>query len=267
MTTKTYIMLITFLFCLSYSFAQTNPPLNTDIIKLTDSNFVTVRGEINGQLASTVITELMEVEDNTIYVYLSTPGGSIIDGMKIIQTLSALERSGKTIVCLADVALSMGFVILQYCPERIIMQSSVVMQHQSSLQVHGPLNNINSYMSIIHSIGDDIDEHQANRLELKVDDFRNKVNNDWWLFGSNILKNKVADRLAWITCDFDTTVTETKIYTFFGPVTLYFSKCPLASEPLKVVFDDNFPMEEREEVLQKYSINKILEDKFGIKRV
>ena len=137
---------------------------NKEVITLTNSNFVVIRGQITGKLASKVIIDLIEMRDKVIYLYISSPGGSVVDGMKIIQVIKGLELSGKKIICIADMALSMGFAILQYCSERVVMQSSILMQHQMSLQLGGSINNVNSYVSFIHSMNDEVDKKQSEKL-------------------------------------------------------------------------------------------------------
>lgn len=231
-----------------------------EIIILKDDNFVTIRGEINSKSASQTINKLMEIKSDKIYLYLITPGGSVSDGMQIIQTIKALEKSGKEIICIANIALSMGFVILQYCPTRIILQSSIVMQHQTSLELSGPLNNVNSYMSFIHSMGDEIDKVQSERIGISITEFQNKISHDWWLFGNNILKNNIADKMAWVICKFEkeNTLEETEVNTLFGKVKLYYSKCPVATDPLNITFPENIPNEEK----NKYSTNSYILDMF-----
>jgi hypothetical protein len=173
------------------------------------------------------------------------------------------EKSGKKIICIGNIALSMGFVILQYCPERIILQSSIIMQHQSSLGLQGPLNNVNSYLDFIHTMGDEIDNQQSKRIGLELLEFRNKINNEWWLFGSDVLTHNVADKMAWVLFDFKTTHIEDKFSTFFGPVTFVFSKCPLAIEPINVKFEDNFPIDKRQEFIQKHSLSNQINEKMN----
>jgi ATP-dependent Clp protease protease subunit len=253
-----YLIFIFYIFSIK---ALQNKKINNGVIILKDDNFVTIRGEIDGNLASQVITKMMSIQTDTMYLYLITPGGSVTDGMQIIQTMKALEKSGKKIICIANVALSMGFVILQYCNERVILQSSIVMQHQTSLKLNGPLNNVDSYMSFIHSMGDEIDEHQSERLGMSLEEFKNKINHDWWLFGNNILKNKVADKMAWIICNFENSNEreENEVTTPFGKVKLSYSKCPIAIEPLDTKFPENMPLVEQ----SKFATYRYIFDKFN----
>ena len=166
--------------------------------------------------------------------------------MQIIQSMQALQKTGVNITCIANVALSMGYVILQYCDNRYVMPSSVLMQHQMSLGIDGPLKNINSYMSFINSMDTEIETFQAKRLNLTLEEFKQKVDHDWWMLGSSAVTNGSADKLVSVLCDFKVQNFEETIFTMFGKIVLTYSSCPLARDPVGVRFDDTIPMEKIE---------------------
>lgn len=209
-------------------------------IKLTENNFVVIRGPIDGFNSAKIINELASKQQEAeLYIYLITNGGSVTSGMEIVQTLKSLSESGVSISCIADTALSMGFVIFQYCPVRYVTRASVLMQHQLSLGIRGPINQINTYMSFIQSIEDEIDQHQADRLGKTVKEFRSLITNDWWLFGENNIKNNAADQMVNVICNFQPKHIDETIQTCFGDIVLTYSTCPLARDPLRIVFKNN----------------------------
>jgi ATP-dependent protease ClpP protease subunit len=241
-----FVLAICMIFLFSYTNGEDTKPTNIELIKLTEDNFITIRGDIDGQSASNTITDIMSKKSKDLYVYISTNGGSVDAGMQIVQLLKALESSGVRIHCIADVAMSMGFVIFQYCENRYVMPSSILMQHQLSLSSKGSLNNVNSYMDFINSMEQDVDLYQAKKIGITLDEFKAKVAHDWWLFGSNAVKNGVADKLVHVMCDFKHEPVETMVQTFFGDVKLIFSNCPIARDPIKVEFGDDISSEDRE---------------------
>jgi len=106
------------------------------LIHLRENNFVSINGVINADSASRFISDILKVSGDKIYIYITSPGGSIIDGNRMIQVMESLTSSGKLLVCIADKAASMAFVILQYCPHRTIMDHSILMQHQMSVSMN-----------------------------------------------------------------------------------------------------------------------------------
>ena len=140
------------------------------LITLTEDNLVVLRGAIDEDSASYFIKDIHRLIANEkvddIYVYLMTPGGSVIHGYDIIQTLEALSQTGKKIHCIADTAYSMGFSILQACDSRHVLKSSSIMQHQMSFGFEGHMENNKNRFKFIESIEEKMTEQQSSRLGL-----------------------------------------------------------------------------------------------------
>lgn len=148
MAFKQYSLVI-LLLIVNSSLSQFN---EIETVKLKDNNFVSIRGKIDEDSASRFIYDIMKIKNDKIYIYLNTPGGSIMSGNTIIQTIESLKQSGKKLICIADHAYSMGFVIFQACPTRYIMPHSIIMQHQASLQLDGPIKNVKNMVKLIENI-------------------------------------------------------------------------------------------------------------------
>lgn len=212
------------------------------IIELKDGNFLNVRGPFTGTSTSKWIDDIMKIESDEIYVYISSPGGSVIDGHNFISVVEALEQSGKSIVCVGDVSISMAYVLLQYCPVRYIRPSSVLMQHQMSLGLQGPIENVDSYFNFVKSMKDTLNSHQASRMNLTKEEFESRINNDWWMHGLTAIENNAADDVAHVLChpNLSNKKVTTTVQTFFGPIDVVYSACPLARNPLEIKFSDSF---------------------------
>lgn len=228
--------LLTILLLLGFASASSEK----QVVRLTEDNFVVLRGPVTAESASKVITKLMNNHERHVVLYINTNGGSVVSGMQIVQAMEALTNNGKNITCVANVALSMGFVIFQYCQQRFVLESTITMQHQMALGVEGQLYNIKSYMDFISGMSEDIDDHQAFRVGLTRKEFEDKIRHDWWLFGKANLREKVGDEMVSVLCDFKHAVDIEVFQTVFGEVRVHFPKCPLASYPVKIEFDRIF---------------------------
>jgi ATP-dependent protease ClpP protease subunit len=208
-------------------------------INLTPDNFVVIRNEIDGISASRFVHEISNLRNKEeVVVFLDTPGGSVRSGMEIANYIKTLSTKGVRVTCVANNAMSMGFVIMQYCPTRYIMESSIMMQHQMSLGFRGPMRNVDEYMKLIHHMSDDLDTVQSYRIGMDLDSFRETVVHDWWLSGEQIVHANVADEVVNVVCDFNPAkITET-VFTIFGPVKVTYSSCPLATAPIEIAFGD-----------------------------
>lgn len=210
-------------------------------IELDEKNNIVIRGRIDEQLADEFIYNL--IKNNPKYVYINSPGGSILAGNRIVSQL--IQRN---VTCIAERAYSMGFVILQACNKRYITPMSTVMQHQASLGIRGELYQITNYLNMVHAIENKLNKMQAERIGLKEDEFRKKITTEWWLFAENIIQEKVADKVVNLVCSKELLHSKVKSikHGFFEDRIEIYSGCPLIQSPLEVENKDslNFKMRE-----------------------
>lgn len=213
------------LFCIvinNYKFINSQ-----EIITFKKNNFISINDIINDDNVNIWIRDLSKINTDSIYIYIDSSGGSVSAGLQFIEIINWYIEQGKKINCIAKSAYSMAFVILQQCTNRYIMSSSIVMQHQISLSgLKGSLNNLVNYIDMIKEIGNNLDNKIALRLNLTVDEYKSKINNDWWLYGKSIIEANVADTIVIVGCDQElyeiTTKTEELVFNIdsFGNLEL-----------------------------------------------
>ena len=224
---------------------------------LTTNNLVSIRTPITSESVSKTISELSNLEDtNEINLFLSTPGGSVVAGYQLVDYLKNLNYSGKTINCIADTAISMGFVIFQECPgERLVLPSSILMQHQMSSGFRGDLVNMKNDFEFTKRMFEKSIIKQAKRINITPERFYELIRDDWWLDGEDAMSNNVADKMVHLECSNNLKIKKEKVilkHPFFGEFTLTFSKCPLNRHPLSV--------ESKNQVnLTRFDINEMLD--------
>jgi len=174
--------------------------LSQAVVVLDSSNTLFLRGAINNELSNNIIKKIHSIEDDTIVLYIKSPGGSVQAGNRIVQVMDAMTANGKDIVCIAEEAYSMAFIIFQACATRYVMSSSVLMQHQMALMTVGQIERIRSQMKMYESVERELNQRQADRLQMSLKEFEANVSNDWWMYGSDIMKNKAADRVIHAMC-------------------------------------------------------------------
>jgi ATP-dependent protease ClpP protease subunit len=208
---------------------------HSKIVHLTNDNFVALRGPVNSQSIAELISNLLDKNSDERYIYLSTNGGSVDAGLKLINVIKDLENSDVKVNCIADTAISMGFVIFQSCTNRMVLSHSTLMQHQMSMSnVRGKLLELNSYMLHINKIEDELNLMQASRLNMSQSEFEQKVMNDWWLTTAESIEQNVADEIVSIKCMFPKEKEIMEVNTIFGDLVLTYMKCPQVSAPVKV---------------------------------
>lgn len=91
-------------------------------------------GEVNSQMANTVIAELLFLDaqdsDKDISMYINSPGGSVTDGLAIMDTMNFVKSDIQTIA--TGMAASMASVLLSAGTKgkRFALPNSTVLIHQ-----------------------------------------------------------------------------------------------------------------------------------------
>lgn len=102
--------------------------------RLLKENIVFLNGEVNHDSANIVIAQLLflasEDPKKDIKLYVNSPGGSVIDGFAIIDTMNHIKNDVSTIC--VGMAASMGAMILSFGAKgkRFALPNSEVMIHQ-----------------------------------------------------------------------------------------------------------------------------------------
>jgi ATP-dependent protease ClpP protease subunit len=221
-----YSLLLIFLFGPTAAYAE-------KIIKLKPHNTVSLIGDIDSSTTSKIINSILSNENDYLYLVIDSGGGSIEDGMKI---MNAMKGSGKRFVCIATYAASMAFSIFQSCDVRLITRDATLMQHLGSYGVRGDSNKNKSYALYIERYLQKLDEYDRKRIGLSRREFEDRIRNDWWLIGQDAVSANVADKIVSVTCSKD--LTEKRVvekYSMkYSDITITYSGCPLVPYPLSV---------------------------------
>ncbi|MBQ9145399.1 MAG: ATP-dependent Clp protease proteolytic subunit [Clostridia bacterium] len=125
--------------------------------RLLQDRIIFVADEINSAMANSVVAQLLYLEsqdpNKDIYMYINSPGGSVIDGMAIFDTMRYISCDVVTIC--VGLAASMGAFLLAAGTKgkRFALPHSEIMIHQVLGGFHGQAT--------------DIEIHAKNTLRIK----------------------------------------------------------------------------------------------------
>lgn len=170
------------------------------MITLTPSNTIAVNSMVTSESSLTWQRKLRANEGDTVYLYINSPGGSVLAGNAFISEIQYQASQGKTIVCIMEFAASMAFAIMQGCPHRAAVPHATGMQHQMSLVIEGQLESVTNILGFSRSLSNSLNLMQAERLELTLEDFQEKVQHDWWIYGEQLVVENIVDRVISVGC-------------------------------------------------------------------
>ena len=113
--------------------------------RLLKDRIIILNGEIDSKLSSVIVSELLyldSISQEDIFLYINSPGGSITEGMAIMDTMNYIKSDVKTI-CLG-LAASMAAFLLSCGTKgkRYILPNAEVMIHQPLGGVEGQATEI-----------------------------------------------------------------------------------------------------------------------------
>lgn len=78
------------------------------LIKIDKENMLVLRGQVTSQSASKIINEMLTLKSKEMYLYIDSPGGSVLAGLEIVQVMESLQQAGVKIYTIAANAASIG---------------------------------------------------------------------------------------------------------------------------------------------------------------
>lgn len=164
-----------------------------------DENTLVLATEVSNDSVTPLVKKIFASKKDSMILFLNTPGGSVDAGNDLLQ---AMEASGKTFTCVVKFAASMGFVITQLgCQKRIILSNGTLMQHQSSWGLQPQqMRRQKSFIGYIESLIGDIEQRQADRMKISLEEFLKRTDNDYWLYGQQAVAANAADTVGNAVC-------------------------------------------------------------------
>ncbi len=167
--------------------------------RLLKDRIVMLSGEVNDQVASTIVAQLLflEAEDpeKDIYFYINSPGGVITAGMSIYDTMNYIKPDVSTI-CIGQAA-SMGAFLLSSGAKgkRYSLPNSRIMIHQPSGGAQGQSTDIQIQAREIQRMKDDLNAILAENTGQKVATIAKDTERDTFMSAEESKKYGMIDEV------------------------------------------------------------------------
>ena len=178
-------------------------------IVLHPHEVVMLRGPITSSRVDSLLADwrLPKVRDrmsetHRTLLLLDSPGGSVMEGQRILHQIQALQAQGIVVECVALTFMSMAFSIFQACDHRLIVDHSIGMQHPMSFGLRpDTIYHQRALMTMYDRMETEMIERESARLGIPETEYRTRVAHEWWLYGRDMLRHGVADERVTLSCD------------------------------------------------------------------
>jgi len=163
-----------------------------------------------------------------IYLYLNSPGGSIFAGLKFIEFAKTIDN----LHTVTSYSASMAAAIVEHLPgKRYITETGIMMFHRARGKVAGQIESgeLERRLRFWKRIIRKSERVQAKRIGITLKKYKENVHDEWWLFGSQAVEEKVCDEVIVVKCSTALSKKFVKIKTpgIFGGNTVEVSACPM----------------------------------------
>ena len=167
--------------------------------RLLKDRVVFLRGEVNEQLANSIVAQLlfleMEDPDAEISMYINSPGGSVTDGMAIFDTMRYIKPKVRT-VCLGMAASMGAFLLMAGEPGmRLALPNSEVMIHQPLGGAQGQATDVQIRAEWLVKTKVKMTQMMADMTGQPIDKVKADVERDYFMSAREALDYGIIDEI------------------------------------------------------------------------
>ena len=166
--------------------------------KLFDSGIIFLDGEVDQDSCITLIQQLLYLESRNIKeitIYINSPGGEVIAGLSVYDTIMGLKTPVKTVAI--GTAASMGSIIFLAGRKRYMLPHSRVLIHDPLLTLSGTKSALALDKDARHlmEIREVLAGIISKRSGLSLDEVYDKTREDTYLSAKEALDLGIATRI------------------------------------------------------------------------
>ena len=182
----------------SITYTKDDKEIRSDLLtKMLEDRVIMLMTPVNNISMTSVISQLLylNVKDpsSPIHLYISSPGGSVLDGYGIIDTMNLIEAPVYTYTI--GLAASMGALIFLNGAKRYMLPHSELMLHQPLGGVSGQASDIEITANRIIKMKKDINEMIATRCNLNIEEVEKFTDRDRYFNATEAIEYGLADEI------------------------------------------------------------------------
>lgn len=167
--------------------------------RLLKDRIIMLSGEVNDQVASTIVAQLLFLEaqdpDKDIYFYINSPGGVITSGLSMFDTMNYIKPDIVTI-CMGQAASMGAFLLSSGTPgKRYALPHARIMIHQPSGGAQGQSTDIQIQAEEIQRLKDSLNEIMAKNCGKKAKQLEKDTERDNFMSSAEAVEYGLIDKV------------------------------------------------------------------------
>ena len=166
--------------------------------RLMYDRIICFTGEVNEESCNTAIAQLLylsSTDERDISMYINSPGGSVVDGLGLVDTMNYINCDVAT-TCIG-MAASMGSVLLSNGTKgkRFVLPHSRVMIHQVSSSQSGTLADLEIEIEQTRRCKNDVYKILADNTNHSFEEMEKLCDRNNWFIGKEAVDLGIADKV------------------------------------------------------------------------
>lgn len=166
--------------------------------RLLKDRIVFLSGEINDEVANLIVSELLylnSLNNEDIYLYINSPGGSVTAGMAIYDTMNFIKCDVSTI-CVGMCASMAAFLLSSGAKgKRVCLKNGEVMIHQPLGGVQGQATEIKIHAERIIKLKEKLNKILASNTGKDIKKIERDTERDYYLESEEALEYGLVDKV------------------------------------------------------------------------
>jgi ATP-dependent Clp protease protease subunit len=167
--------------------------------RLLKDRIIILSGEIDEKTSALVVSQLLflQSEDKKapIYMYINSPGGSVTDGLAIIDTMNILSCPVET-YCIGSCASMGSLICTSGTPgKRYILEHGRMMIHSVSAGTAGTVHHIQRQYEEANTLHDMLATILANTTKKQKNKILKDIENDYYMSAQEAVDYGLVDKI------------------------------------------------------------------------
>jgi ATP-dependent protease ClpP protease subunit len=163
-----------------------------------------------------------------LYLYLYSPGGSVYQGLKLIEFAKGI----RDLHTVTNFAASMASAIVEHLPgKRYAVEHNIFMFHRARGSFSGQFETgeVEKQVKFWKGIVRNMSRKNADRIGMTLKHYDEVIKDEWWIYGKDSVKMNICDEIVQLTCSKNlmARTQKIKVRSLFGSYVKQVSECPI----------------------------------------